>query len=112
MRTRVLLADMHGPRPLILLLLLVMGSASGCAHNLSRVGPLVHPSIEDKGPLNEAIQRYYTATTPDALRTAVTDALRLAPNDAMAHEIAAGLAHFEGDLERQVAHLLEALADE
>jgi hypothetical protein len=97
---------MYGCRLPILATLFTLSLCSGCAHNLGWVGPLIEPAIEDRGALNEAVQRYYTASTPDALRGAVNRALTIAPSAAMAHEIAAELALFEGDLERQVTHLL------
>lgn len=102
---------MHRTHRIIPLILLFMSAASGCAHHLGWAGPLTTSNLADRGPLDEAVQRYYTATTAEALRVAAQDALRVAPLDAMAHEVAADLARFEGDLEGQVSHLLAALAD-
>ena len=108
---RVLLPSMQHQRYLIALTLSALCITSGCTHSLSWVGPLHEEHVDARDGLFEAIERYYRADDVSELRSAVDEALRLAPRSGMAHEIAADLAHMDGDIDAQVTHLIAALAD-
>ena len=60
---------------------------------------------------SEAVERFYSATTPEALRAAVRDALAASPRDGTANEIASLLAELDGRNADAVAHLFTSLSD-
>lgn len=90
-------------------LALAFALVTGCA-----TGPRVtleHREALDDAALTKAVEAYYRAETPDALRQAVEAARLAGPDTARFHEVAASLATLEGREADAVTHLLAALAD-
>lgn len=65
----------------------------------------------DESALDAAVEAFYQAQTPEALRAAVNAAAQIASDSARFHEIAARLAMLDGDDGQALAHLMAALSD-
>lgn len=69
------------------------------------------PPTRDEAALRAAVDRYYTADTPEALRAAVAAAQQAGPATALHHEIAADLALLEDRRPDAFDHAYAALLD-
>ncbi len=67
--------------------------------------------LADERALSEAVESFYQATSPQALRAAVEAASKIAPDSARFHEIASRLALLDGQDSEALEHLMAALRD-
>ena len=83
--------------------------SSGCVTVAAPL--LIQAPVGDEAALTRAVEDFYRASTPEAMRTAVRDAQQLAPASARTHELAAELAALEGREADSFEHLFAALLD-
>lgn len=94
--------------PAVLLLVLLTGCGASAPPAVTLPGA---PPPRDEAALAAAVEAYYTAPTPEAMRGAVEQARVAGPGASLYHEIAADLARFEDRPRDELNHLLSALLD-
>ena len=84
----------------------------GCGAQQTRVPLTLKPAaVSDQASLLTALENYFSAESPEGLESAVSDAMKIAPESAASHSIASRLAGLKGDDRGAFEHVLAGLKD-